>query len=67
MSLGAPPAETLDAAEAWGPETARLAGEIVRAYVAESFGALPLSGSEAARLVAKLRDVREAIHARKAA
>jgi transglutaminase-like putative cysteine protease len=55
------PGETLAAAATFGPHVARLAREIVRAYVAESFGAEPLGDADALLLVARVREAREAI------
>jgi transglutaminase-like putative cysteine protease len=55
------PAQTVAAAATFGPEAARLAREIVRAYVAESFGAQTLSAAEADALLGKVRGVKDAI------
>jgi hypothetical protein len=61
------PAETIAAAASLSLEAVRPAREIVKAYVAESFGALPLDEPEARRLLERVREVKDALSHRRAA
>ena len=58
------PAETLASAERLGVRAGRISREIVRAYVAESFGGRETTRAEAERLAGLLRELRAALSSR---
>ena len=58
------PSETLAAAAPFGPEVLGPSGEIVKVYVAESFGGAAVDEAEARRLAELVGQVKEALKAR---
>ncbi|HEV8267972.1 MAG TPA: DUF3488 and transglutaminase-like domain-containing protein, partial [Thermoanaerobaculia bacterium] len=55
------PRETLSAAESFGNAAKRASAEIIKAYLAESFGGIELSAKESERLTSLLGEVKQAI------